>query len=176
MSAEAGQHAPILIATSWQALGRAVNEGPDTLTCNCTVVVLLAGFYVEANLNHIIRVLRRRTRVNAFMNGKRHPGLQDKLAWFYNDFVARTPATDLRAAKRLGVYRKVRRRFPGFAGLYRFRNDISHGVINKNGRSLSDAQRLRQHAKDLVNDLFSEVERRGHSISRATTYFQAIQS
>jgi hypothetical protein len=173
---EAGRHAPILIATSWQALGRALHEGPDTRTCNCTVVVLFAGFYVEANLNHIIRVLRRRARLNAFMNGKTHPGLQDKLAWFYNDFIARTPATDLRAAKRLGVYRRLRRRFPGFAELYRFRNDISHGVINKNGRSLANAQRLRQQAKNLVNGLFSEVQHRGHRVSRTTTYFQAILS
>jgi hypothetical protein len=88
---EAGRHAPILIATSWQALGRAVNEGPDTLLCNCTVVVLFAGFYVEANLNHIVQALRLRGRLKTFTNGKNHPGLQDKLAWFYNEFIARHP-------------------------------------------------------------------------------------
>lgn len=173
---EAGRHAPILIATSWQALGRAVNEGPDTLICNCTVVVLFAGFYVEANLNHIVDRLRLRGRLTAFANGKRHAGLQDKLAWFYNDFVARTAAPDLRTAKRHGIYRKIRRRFPGFAQLYRFRNDISHGVINKSGRSLARAQRLRGQAKGIVSDLFAVLERRGHRIRRRTTYFRAIRS
>jgi hypothetical protein len=173
---EAGRHAPILIATSWQALGRALNEGPDTLICNCTVVVLFAGFYVEANLNHIVSALHLRTRLAAFTNGKRHPGLQDKLAWFYNDFIARTPVSDLRAARGRGIHRKVRRRFRGFAQLYRFRNDISHGVINRTGRSFSDAQRLRQQAKEIVSDLFAVLERRGHRIPRTTSYFRAIQS
>lgn len=173
---EAGRHAPILIATSWQALGRAVNEGPDTLLCNCTVVVLFAGFYVEANLNHIVQRLHMRGRMKAFMGRKNHPGLQDKLAWFYNEFVARTKSPNLRTAYRSGVAKKVRRRFPGFAQLYRFRNDISHGVINRSGRSLAQAQRLRQQAKDIVSQLFAILKRRGHRIPRTTTYFQAISS
>lgn len=173
---EAGRHAPILIATSWQALGRAVNEGPDTLICNCTVVVLFAGFYVEANLNHIVQTLHMRGRMKTFMGGKKHPGLQDKLAWFYNDFVAQAKSPDLRTAHRRGVAKKVRDYFPGFAHLYRFRNDISHGVINQSGRSLAQAQRLREQAKDIVSRLFGILERRGHTISRTTTYFQAIGS
>ena len=85
---EAGRHAPILIAASWQALGRALNEGPDTRVCNCTIVVLFAGFYVEANLNHIVRVLKLKRRVSQFMGSQKHPGLGDKLAWFYNDFIS----------------------------------------------------------------------------------------
>lgn len=172
---EAGRHAPILIATSWQALGRALDEGPDTRICNCTVVVLFAGFYVEANLNHVVRVLKLRSRLDAFTGGKRHPGLQDKLAWFYNDFIATVPATDLRTARKHGIDRKVRRRFSGFAKLHRFRNDISHGVVNKSGRSLAQAQQLRQQAKNLVSELFSILERRGHKIRRATSYWEAIQ-
>ena len=36
---EAGRHAPILIATSWQALGLALNEGQDRLICNCTYLL-----------------------------------------------------------------------------------------------------------------------------------------
>lgn len=173
---EAGRHAPILIATSWQALGRAVNEGRDTLICNCTVVVLFAGFYVEANLNHIIQRLHMRSRLKAFTGGKSHPGLQDKLAWFYNEFVARVQSADLRTAYRRGIARKVRGRFPGFAQLYRFRNDISHGVINKSGRSLPKAQRLRQQATEMVAQLFAILERRGHRVPRTTTYWRAINS
>jgi hypothetical protein len=173
---EAGRHAPILIATSWQALGRAVKEGPDTLFCNCTVVVLFAGFYVEANLNHIVHRLHMKGRLKAFTGGKKHPGLQDKVAWFYNEFVARVHSPDLRTAYRRGTAKKVRRRFAGFAELYRFRNDISHGVINKSGRSLQKAQRLRQQAIDMVAHMFALLERRGHRIPRTTTYWRAISS
>ena len=172
---EAGRHAPILIATSWQALGRALNEGPDTRICNCTIVVLFAGFYVEANLNYIVRVLKLRNRFKAFMGRTRHPGLQDKLAWFYNDFVAPSSAPDLKTARRQGINRKIRRRFSGFAGLYRFRNDISHGVINSSGRSLPKAQHLRECAKDIVAELFAILEHRGHKVRRATSYWKAIQ-
>ncbi len=173
---EAGRHAPILIATSWQALGRAVNEGPDALICNCTVVVLFAGFYVEANLNHIVQRLNMRSRLKAFTGGKNYPGLQDKLAWFYNEFVARVQSPDLRTARSRGIARKARARFPGFADLYRFRNDISHGVINKSGRSLQTARRLRQQATEMVAQLFEILERRGHRIPRTTTYWRAIGS
>lgn len=172
---EAGEHAPILIAASWQALGRALNEGPDTRVCNCTVVVLFAGFYVEANLNHIVRVLRLKRRVRQFMGHRKHPGLGDKLAWFYNDFISPVRADDLGAARKQEVDRKVRRRFPGFAPLHRFRNDISHGVINRSGRSLAEAQRLRQQAKDIVSELFRVLGQRGHNVRRATSYWQAIQ-
>lgn len=173
---EAGRHAPILIATSWQALGRAVNEGPDTLICNCTVVVLFAGFYVEANLNHIVQRLHMTGRLKAFTGGKRHPGLQDKVAWFYNEFVARARSLDLRTAYKRGIAKKVRKGFPGFGQLYRFRNDISHGVINKSGRSFANARRLRQQAIDVVAQMFAILKRRGHRISRTTTYWQAIGS
>ena len=173
---EAGRHAPILIATSWQALGRAINEGPDALICNCTVVVLFAGFFVESNLNHIIQRLGKGSSLATFAGGKKYPGLQDKLAWFYNEFVARVPRPDVRTANRYGIGKAVRRRFPGFAGLYRFRNDISHGVINKTGRSLVKAQQLRQQATEIVAELFEILERRGHRIPRTTTYWQAITS
>jgi hypothetical protein len=170
---EAGRHAPILIATSWQALGRATNEDADALICNCTIVVLFAGFFVEANLNHIVQRLNMTSSLQAFTR-KKYPGLQDKLAWFYNEFVARVPTADLRAAYKRGFARKIRQQFPGFAKLYRFRNDISHGVINKSGRSLATAKRLRQQAIDMVARLFAILERRGHRIPRATTYWQAI--
>ena len=172
---EAGRHAPILIAMSWQALGRALNEGPDTRICNCTIVVLFAGFYVEAKLNHIVRVLKLRNRFKAFMGSKRHPGLQDKLAWFYNEFVSPHSVPDLQSARTQGINRRIRRRFPGFAALHRFRNDISHGVVNADGRSLAKAQHLRQCAKDIVAKLFEILEHRGHQVRRATNYWKAIQ-
>lgn len=171
---EGSRLAAILIATSWQALNRAIRESPDTLLCNCTVLILFAGFYIEANLNYIIEKLHMTGHMRSFLH-QRHPGLQDKLAWFYNRYVTTSKAatrTDLYAR---GIKQKLRRRFPGFAKLYRFRNDISHGVINRSARSLEEALQLRQRAKDIVNDLFKIAESAGHSIPRATTYHQAIK-
>jgi hypothetical protein len=171
---EAGKHAPILIATSWQALNRALVEGPQTQICNCTVVILFAGFYVEANLNHIAEELKLRHSMKSFLN-QRHAGLQDKLAWFYNEFVARKKAPNRAALFRGGITKKLRRRFPGFAKLYRFRNDLSHGVVNKSARSLTEAQQLRQQAKDLVANLFDILEKHGQIVSRDMTYYEAIE-
>lgn len=109
------------------------------------------------------------------MGRNRHPGLQDKLAWFYNDFVSPHSAPDLQSARKQRIHQKIRRRFPGFAALYRFRNDISHGVVNSDGRSLAKAQHLRQSAKNIVSELFKILEHRGHTVRRATSYWQAIQ-
>ena len=170
---EAGRHAPILIATSWQALNRAIAEGPDTLLCNCTVVILFAGFYVEANLNYIAERLHLTGQMKGFLNQK-HPGLQDKLAWFYNEFVARSKAANRDALYHGGIIKRVRRCFPGFARLYRFRNDLSHGVVNNSARSLAETQRLRQQAKDIVSELFAILRKRGHEVPRNMTYYQAI--
>lgn len=108
---EAGRHAPILIATSWQALNRARHHGPDTRFCDCTVVILFAGFYVEASLNSIIQELRMTGQMKFFLK-RPHPGLQDKLAWFYNEFVARSKAASRDELYNGGITAKVRRRFP----------------------------------------------------------------
>jgi hypothetical protein len=172
---EGGRHAPILIATSWQAVNRALTEGPETRICNCTVVILFAGFYVEANLNHIAEQLQLTGQMKAFL-GQKYPGLQDKLAWLYNEFVARSKAQNRHALYKSGVVRKIRRRFPGFAKLYRFRNDLSHGVVNRSARSVPEAQRLRQQAKDIVSGLFAILAKRGHQIPRDTSYYDAISA
>lgn len=170
---EGGRHAPILIATSWQALNRALTEGQQTRTCNCTVVILFAGFYLEANLNHIAEQLHLKGSMKTFL-GLKYPGLQDKLAWFYNEFVARSKSTNRTVLFKSGITKKLRRRFPGFAKLYRFRNDLSHGVLNKSAQSIDEAKLLRQQAKDIVEEVFAILERRGHSVRRDITYYQAI--
>ena len=74
---EGGRYAPILIATSWQALNRAIKGRQDTSICDCTVVILFAGFYVEANLNYIVEQLRMKQRMESFLKKKKYPGLQD---------------------------------------------------------------------------------------------------
>ena len=54
MVPEAGPHAPILIAASWQALQRLNRDDQaDARVCNSTVVIFFAGVYLEANLNYI---------------------------------------------------------------------------------------------------------------------------
>ena len=170
---EGGRHAPVLIATSWQALNRALTEGPETRLCNCTVVVLFAGFYLEANLNHIAEQLHLEAQMKRLLNQK-HPGLQDKLAWFYNEFVAPSKAANRTALFESGITGKLRRRFPGFARLYRFRNDLSHGVVNKSARSIAEAKRLREQAKQIASELFGILEKRGYEVRRDMTYYEAI--
>lgn len=173
---EVSKHAAILIATSWQALNRAIERVPNRILCDCTVVILFASFYVEANLNDIIEKLHKTPQMKSFFNPQRFPGPQDKLAWFYNEHVAKKRALTKRKLYAKGIKRKIRRRFPGFAELYRFRNDISHGVINRSADSLKETRRLRKQAKDMVNELFKIAEKSaGRPIPRVTNYYDAIR-
>jgi len=173
--AEGNKDAMILITTSWQALGRALLAIPETQICDCTVVTLFAGFFIEANLNFIIGKLHMKKEMISFLNSNRYPGLQDKLAWFYNKFVAKFEAKTKKELFGNGIKSKLRRRYPGFAVLYRFRNDLSHGIINNTARSLPKVVELRQQAKNIVDDLFDVVIRAGYHISRDVDYQKAIQ-
>lgn len=166
--------AAILIATSWQALNRANLGNQNTLICDCTVLILFAGFFVESNLNYIIEELKMKKQMIRFLNNQKYPGLQDKLGWYYNQYVARSKATDKSQLYRLGIKSKLRRKFPGFAKLYRFRNDLSHGVINQSAKSLREAEQLRKQAKDIVAMLFEIASNAGHEIPRMVTYDEAI--
>ena len=173
--AEGTKDAMILITTSWQALGRAIQRNPETLICDCTVVTLFASFFMEANLNFIIEKLNMKKEMIKFLNNNQYPGLQDKLGWFYNKFIGRNKARTKQELYDKGIKPKLRRRYPGFAALYRFRNDLSLGVINNTARSLPKVVKLRQQAKDIVDDLFDVALRAGYSIPRDTTYQEAIQ-
>src|SRR5262245_7869442 len=148
--AEGSKDAMILITTSWQALGRANLGNPETIICDCTVVTLFAGFFVEANLNYIVEKLHLKKEMIAFLNNNRFPGLQDKLAWFYNKFIAKVKAKTKNELFAKGIKAKLRKRYHGFATLYRFRNDLSHGVINETARSFPKVVELRQQAKNIV--------------------------
>jgi signal recognition particle subunit SEC65 len=171
---EGSKDATLLIATSWQALQRARFGNPKTAICDCTVVTLFASFFIEANLNYIVENLHLKSEMNKFLEN-RYPGLQDKLAWFYNKFIAKVKAKTKKELFRKGIKAKLRRRYHGFAALYRFRNDLSHGVINDTARSRPEVIELRMQAKGLVDDLFSVVSRAGYNISRDVTYQEAIQ-
>lgn len=173
--AEGNKDAMILITTSWQALGRAQLGIPETQICDCTVVTLFASFFIEANLNYIIEKLHMEKEMVRFLNSNKYPGLQDKLAWFYNKFIAKIKAKTKKELFDTGIKSKLRKRYPGFATLYRFRNDLSHGVINNTARSFPKVVKLRQQAKDIVDDLFGVVARAGYQLTRDVTYQKAIQ-
>ena len=173
--AEGSREAAILIATSCQALGRAERGGRETLLADCTVLILFAGIYLEATLNYIIEQLGEERDVRHFLRSGpgREPGMEGKLKWFHNKFVAKTKVP------RPGPFQRtwpgLRRKFPGFADLHRFRNDISHGSVNRLALSLSKAWAVRQHAKDIARDLYEIVEAKtGRRLRRISTYMEAI--
>ena len=172
---EGSRDAAILIATSWQALNRVISGNKQTRLADCTVVVLFASFFIEANLNYIIEEMGLANDMRNFLV-KKHPGIQDKLGWFYNRFIARSKASNRSQLYQNGIKRKLRRKFPGFASLYKFRNDISHGVINKTASSKRETLKLRSQAKDIVAELFAIAAKHGYSIDRVITYDDAIQS
>ncbi len=172
---EGSRDAAILIATSWQALNRAITGDEKTLVTDCTVLILFAGFFIEANLNDIIEKMNQIPQMTRFLK-KRYPGLQDKLGWFYNEYVARAKATSGKQLYENGIEKKLRRKFPGFVKICRFRNDISHGVINQSASSLDEALNLRNQAKDIADSLFEIASRQGYEIPREVTYWEAIAS
>jgi hypothetical protein len=173
--AEGSKQAAILIATSFQAMNRAAEGRKDTLVSDATVMILFASFYVEATLNYIAEFTGNGPAMAKFVK-KSHPGMQDKLAWFYNMYVARRKALSKEQLYDRGIESKLRRKYPGFAEIYKFRNDISHGQVNKCAASMATANRLRQSAKDLVAGLYHATAKAGCDIPRITTYRQAIAS
>jgi hypothetical protein len=177
---EGSKDAAILIAVSFQALNRALKENQDTLLSDCTVVVLFAGFYVEATLNHIFASANKDIKTFPLSekkpHGKNQPGLQDKLAWFYNEFIEDPKATNWKEIKRKKIYKKLASTFPGYTDLCDFRNDLAHGKVNETAKSLPTAEMLRQQAKDLVSQLYAIASMKGYSVPRIETYRDAIAS
>jgi hypothetical protein len=177
---EASSDASILIAVSWQALNRAIQHNTETEVCDSTVVILFSAFFIEANLNHIINELGRKQELLDFLysrkhRGEKYPGLQDKLAWFYNSFIENSPAVNRHQMYSDGIKEKLQEKFPGFDLIYEFRNKLSHGEVNKSIANRNNAEKLRQQAKDIVNKLFDVVvAKTGHNISREVTYKNAI--
>lgn len=177
---EGSDHAAILIATSYQALNRAIQGNQDTLITDCTVLILFAGFYVEATLNYIFEYTDKNIQAfpvnKKYNHGKSNIGLKDKLAWFYNEFINETKASTWKELRERNINVKLAQMFSGFSELHRFRNDISHGRINECAKSLATAQMLRQQAKDLVNQLYAIMATKGYTVPRLITYKDAIAS
>ncbi len=173
---EVDSYTSILIATSYQALIRAKHEPERTRICNCAVVIVFAAFFIEANLNHIIQAIGMDDDLTTYCGST--PGLGNKLAWFYNKFVAKSQMSrrefnNTNLKKKL--YKRLNRKFIGFNKIQNFRNNLSHGIIDSDFASLLNAKKLRQNAKNIVDELFKMVGRAGHSIERGTTYDVAIR-
>ena len=146
------------------------------MTCNCTVVLVFAAFYIEANLTHIIDEMNDIEKMRDFFHPTQFPGLKNKLSWFYNKFVEEGKATSKRELYADGFRKNLLERFPGFEEIHRFRNDVAHGVIDKSLANLDDTKRLRGQAIDIVRDLFDIAAIAGHEIQRVVTYSMAISS
>jgi hypothetical protein len=178
---EATKAATILIATSHQAHIRAKQGDEKTMLCNCTVVIVFAAFFIEANLTHIIEQMGLENRMKRFFKPRGdlenfHPGLQQKLGWFYNYFVAQSKATAKEGVNKEEFKEELERSFPGFYKIYEFRNKISHGGIDASIANVRNAEILRVQAKAIVNELFEIAAKHGPPISRTIPYEIAIAS
>ena len=124
---EASKDAAILIATSYQALKRAENSDKSTEVTNSMVIILFAGFFIEENLNVIIRKMKKQDEMALFFNGKKYPGLLHKIAWFYNSFVTLTSFSNQKELLKknqkgeLLILGELEDRFSGFTEIYKFR-------------------------------------------------------
>jgi hypothetical protein len=172
---EVSEDATLLLAASWQARGRVLQADPATLLCDCTILLVFAGFYVESNLNHIISALDTRGELEQLVQPKK-PGLQQKLAWYYLEFNAKTKVTSKRQLNDKALLSLLRKEFPGFDEIYDFRNDVAHGRINRSIANPDNALELRDKAKSIAKRLFDIAREAGYDIPRLITYNMAISS
>jgi hypothetical protein len=78
---ESTSDASILIAISHQAQNRARLGDRFTILCDCTVMIVFAGYFIEANLNHIIEVMGKEKEVLEFWGHKEGRSLVFKTNW-----------------------------------------------------------------------------------------------
>ena len=176
---EAGEHAPVLIAISHQARERQAASGdPLTLRANCTIIIVFAAFYIEATVNAIVDQMNLRSKMDSFLNPDSHkhfhPGIQAKLAWFYNEFVATKKAADKSEFAKMKTYEQLEAKFPGYAEIRDFRDGVSHGKIGPAADDLAKALALREQAKDIRDELYSIGKRHDPNVDPNTTYWDAI--
>jgi hypothetical protein len=158
---ESSGAAAILIATSWQAFVRGHAGDKETEICNSIVIIVFAGFFIEANLNYIIEQIDP-AAYKELDDGK---GLTSKLKWFYRSQNSSSITTE-----------DLDQEFPGFSRIRKFRNDIAHGKIDHTLTNITAAESLRMQAKAIVDKLFAIVEKSGRKLDRLTTYKMAIET
>ena len=166
---EVDPDATLIIATSWQALSRAETGDERASICNCTVILVFAAFFLEANLNHVINEIRQ-ADVISDLPGE-YAGLQRKLGWFYNTFMASSPITE-----KARLETALEEEFPGFLQLRDFRNSLAHGVIDRALANLNEAKRLRLAAKRIVDRLLAIAADKGYPVQRGVEYQVAVSS
>jgi len=171
---EATQNAAILIATSFQALNRAKPGDTLTLLCNCTRVVLFAGFFIEENLDFIIKERNVESDMRRYLKvrGNQHLGLLDKFAWYFNRYITKDKVDSGEKLHTSKIEGKLIKKFPGFNRIYRIRNDLSHGKINRR-LTLRETKKLRLQAKSVVDDLLKIASSNRCQIPRDITYYMA---
>jgi hypothetical protein len=155
---EISNNAAILIATSFQALNRTKAGDKSTMICNCTVAILFAGFFIEENLDVIIKKINKENEMKKFLKIRKHdhPGLLDKLAWYFNCYVANPKADGRENLFTNKLEGRLNKRFPGFGRIYQIRNDVAHGKINRR-LNINETEKLRIQAKAIVDDLLDIV-------------------
>ena len=176
---EAGEHAPVFIAISHQARERQLASGdPLTLRANCTIIIVFAAFYIEATVNAIVDQMNLRSKMESFLNPDNrkhfHPGMQAKLAWFYNEFEATKKVASKADFGKEKIYDQLEARFPGYAEIRDFRNGVSHGKIGPAADDLKKALALREQAKDIRTELIAIGQRHDPNVDTDTTYWDAI--
>ena len=171
---EVSKNAAILIATSFQALNRAKSGDKSTMLCNCTITVLFAGFFIEENLDVIIKEMNIKREMTKFLEikGNRHPNLEHKLAWYFNHFVANPKSNDRNELLTNKLSGRLNKRFPGFSRIYQIRNNVAHGKINRR-LTFKETEKLRIQAKSIVDGLFLIASNNGCNIPRDITYYMA---
>jgi hypothetical protein len=185
--AEVSKQAKLLINTSFQALGRINFEDKDTFFCNCLVTVVFAGFYLEASLDYLIQEIGKQAEFKEFLEGKRYPGMQDKLAWFYYHYVVKSEEVDEAMLYKKDkddkqVSGKLEEEFKGFSKIRDFRNDISHGGnvykaierINE-FKTREDIVQLRTQAKQITDKLIDIANKAEHTnIEKKITFYDVV--
>jgi hypothetical protein len=167
---EISTDATLLIATSWQALGRAQSGDEKSMICNCTVIIVFAAFYLEANLTQIIESVNKYDDLINFADNDR-PGLGVKFAFLYKELMLDDTEIDKKK-----IYLKIKEEFPEAVELYDFRNKVAHGEIDRSLATLENAKRLRFAAKKIVSRFLDTAKNAGYEIDRGTTYEFAISS
>lgn len=173
---EATNDASILIAISHQAHDRAIAGNELTIISDCTLMIVFAGFFIEANLNQIIKVMNKEPEMLNFL-GTLYPGIREKLVWFYNFCAVQQKLDPNKKASKKDkndLYDELAVKLPGLEEIYKFRNKVSHGNIDSSTANLVDAERLRVQAKSIVDELVAIAEQAGYVIPRTTTYYDAI--
>jgi hypothetical protein len=196
--AEVSDDAMFLISISYQALqrieytGRAIQLTDRTIPCDELVTVVFLGFYLEASLTEIIKKMGRTADIsNFFSTPKNKPkeiplGLRKKLAWFYNEYMEGSKASNghdlFRASNEIDV--KLEEMFPGFTKINDFRNDIAHGNLEKaierikaEYRDTEDVVLLRNQAKEIVDTLIKFAREAGHTdLNKNISYDDALNN